>query len=643
MPPVDAAQQAMLQCFICTQSHPPTDLFTHISKVHNFECGLHSDWSPHSDTVLNLLTTKFSQNQCLICFAKFDDTKKFRKHFKKEREKHKVLNVAGDEDFVKFKDLPGYQKLAELFLADGSTDSKGSTPPNLSRRSSVANTFHKGNDDMDVQMESHANPHPHPQSNGDHSCKSCGVVVGPSSLTVSVSQVSTTSSKTGVSKETQTSTSHAQTCTLHVDMQMNLGEKTDAELKDEVIRIRDYVQERRGTVSGKGKSAESGAGFDHLSGCCALLLLEHIKRQDQAETKRCPACRCEIVQKPALNRALDHQVSTYLDSLDPAARREHVEATRGAKAHYKSLKDPWGEMFPKMDIKSMTVIDEEDGVERCGACNWEVVDNECTNCKRTFGGPEGGLRFDDDDDDDGENGEDGESNSDDEGDHYIERPPRRPNVRTHRRMETDSEEQEDSEELDDSDMDDFIVNDDENDEGGNDHSSERDSESDYRPSTSRSSRRQRLSSSQHLDDDESEFGGGDEYGIMSRDYSDVEGAMDEEGDYSGGESRNAVVQIDVEDGSDIMGGISRANGHGGNARRVVVPASRRRVLDSEDEREEEQNENEFHENSPGVRLPSTKRRRQTSIQDSEEENKGEAEEMEESAMKRPRRYIADSD
>ncbi|KAJ3031664.1 hypothetical protein HDV00_008225 [Rhizophlyctis rosea] len=47
---------------------------------------------------------------------------------------------------------------------------------------------------------------------------------------------------------------------------------------------------------------------------------------------------------------------------------------------YKTLADPWSGYFDR----PAAIVDDEDGVTRCGRCNWEIVDGVCANCGALF-------------------------------------------------------------------------------------------------------------------------------------------------------------------------------------------------------------------------------------------------------------------
>lgn len=98
----------------------------------------------------------------------------------------------------------------------------------------------------------------------------------------------------------------------------------------------------------------------------------------------CPTCRSDIDTKPRLNLSLrdmaklvtEMMVDCTLD-LDEKRRLRRVAQDR-ARAYDDDFRDNalFGELF---DLAT-TMIDNLDGVPRCGLCGWEVHGLECDHC-----------------------------------------------------------------------------------------------------------------------------------------------------------------------------------------------------------------------------------------------------------------------
>lgn len=132
----------------------------------------------------------------------------------------------------------------------------------------------------------------------------------------------------------------------------------------------------------------------------------------------CPICRSIIGDsKPVLNhtvKAIIDQLISYINIQKLATptfqtwRREKDEEFEEDRANdfpwLKKIKEHWGR----------AVVDAEDGVPRCSACHWELIDGQCENCgrhvmgwqDRTDGDELDGEEEDDDEDEDEDEEED---------------------------------------------------------------------------------------------------------------------------------------------------------------------------------------------------------------------------------------------
>lgn len=78
------------------------------------------------------------------------------------------------------------------------------------------------------------------------------------------------------------------------------------------------------------------------------------------QTVECPMCRSEIPQEPVPNLVLMDQIEKFTNKCNDIAIH---------KMDY-----GW-----KKYVKPLVIKDEEDGVERCLVCHWEIFGDEC-NC-----------------------------------------------------------------------------------------------------------------------------------------------------------------------------------------------------------------------------------------------------------------------
>lgn len=137
----------------------------------------------------------------------------------------------------------------------------------------------------------------------------------------------------------------------------------------------------------------------------------------------CPICRSIIGEtKPILNHSVKNIIVALIDDISLTAKKLHLKDYKSYKQKLESWEKEKNEEF-SIDkandfpwLKKIAsnwgraVVDTEDGVPRCSACHWELVDGHCENCGRTMVGWQDrtdGDELDDDDDDDDEENEGG--------------------------------------------------------------------------------------------------------------------------------------------------------------------------------------------------------------------------------------------
>ncbi|KAI5960438.1 PSH1 [Candida pseudojiufengensis] len=126
----------------------------------------------------------------------------------------------------------------------------------------------------------------------------------------------------------------------------------------------------------------------------------------------CPTCRHKIKYKPTLNLQLDeickNMIEIIIDSkLDSSLQKRQIEGYATYESHSKD-KSIFGELFHNY---TFTMLDNSDGVPRCGNCNWEAHGTVCLHC---------GCRFRNSDDEDGDSSEDEDDDDDDEDDEFYQ-------------------------------------------------------------------------------------------------------------------------------------------------------------------------------------------------------------------------------
>lgn len=129
----------------------------------------------------------------------------------------------------------------------------------------------------------------------------------------------------------------------------------------------------------------------------------------------CPICRSIIGEtKPILNHSVKNIIVALIDDLSQTAKELHLKDYKSYKQKLESWEREKNEEFSVDKANDFpwlkkiasnwgrAVVDTEDGVPRCSACHWELVDGHCENCGRTMVGWQDrtdGDELDDDDDD----------------------------------------------------------------------------------------------------------------------------------------------------------------------------------------------------------------------------------------------------
>lgn len=131
----------------------------------------------------------------------------------------------------------------------------------------------------------------------------------------------------------------------------------------------------------------------------------------------CPVCRMAIGEnKPVVNHSLKRVIDLTLEKfkhLEEMVVHDQEEIDKNLDAWYREKNEEFesdkASDFPWLKkIASnwgRAVVDDEDGVPRCSACHWELIDGHCENCGRQMVGWQSrtdGDELDDDIDEDDE-------------------------------------------------------------------------------------------------------------------------------------------------------------------------------------------------------------------------------------------------
>ncbi|CAI5758359.1 unnamed protein product [Candida verbasci] len=142
-------------------------------------------------------------------------------------------------------------------------------------------------------------------------------------------------------------------------------------------------------------SIECGHSF------CYSCLLEWFKNK-----LTCPTCRFKIKNKPIINLKLKDickNVIEFMIEHNPNDSKYLIDLKKESEAKYNldvKFKRLFGSVFQN---STLTLIDNSDGVPRCGNCHWEAHGSVCLHCGTRF---RFAIDSDDDDEDDDEEFED---------------------------------------------------------------------------------------------------------------------------------------------------------------------------------------------------------------------------------------------
>lgn len=115
----------------------------------------------------------------------------------------------------------------------------------------------------------------------------------------------------------------------------------------------------------------------------------------------CPTCRTELEQPPILNLQLKDMSRNITDMVidtmeDNVHRKELDDARQGVLDEHENCKS---NLFGDAFKSALTLIDNSDGVPRCGNCHWEAHGSVCLHCGTTFRVPRNDLYYDSEDGD----------------------------------------------------------------------------------------------------------------------------------------------------------------------------------------------------------------------------------------------------
>lgn len=131
----------------------------------------------------------------------------------------------------------------------------------------------------------------------------------------------------------------------------------------------------------------------------------------------CPTCRTDLEQPPSLNvqlRTISRSITELMAEVSgPVQGQQMLNAMTDANEEYQRSYES-GDLFEGIFKKlALTLIDNSDGVPRCGNCHWEAHGSSCLHCGTRFR-----ISRDDDyyDSDDGDAYDEDENENDNAGD-----------------------------------------------------------------------------------------------------------------------------------------------------------------------------------------------------------------------------------
>ncbi|KAF3990227.1 hypothetical protein FT663_03271 [Candidozyma haemuli var. vulneris] len=122
-----------------------------------------------------------------------------------------------------------------------------------------------------------------------------------------------------------------------------------------------------------------------------------------ANKVNCPTCRTELEQPPVLNIRLKdiskNITDIIIETMEDTHHKEQLESAR------QSILDDYEEAKNKKSLfddafdSALTLVDNSDGVPRCGNCHWEAHGSTCLHCGARFRVPRQDSYFDSEDGD----------------------------------------------------------------------------------------------------------------------------------------------------------------------------------------------------------------------------------------------------
>lgn len=124
----------------------------------------------------------------------------------------------------------------------------------------------------------------------------------------------------------------------------------------------------------------------------------------------CPTCRKDLEQPPTLNvqlKTISRNITELLIDTNNEDKDEIIKSRESADAQYMQALENRS-LFDEIFKRAITLIDNSDGVPRCGNCHWEAHGSVCLHCGTRFRIPmeddyydsDNGDAYDEDDEED---------------------------------------------------------------------------------------------------------------------------------------------------------------------------------------------------------------------------------------------------
>ncbi|KAJ3273059.1 hypothetical protein HDV01_004836 [Terramyces sp. JEL0728] len=88
----------------------------------------------------------------------------------------------------------------------------------------------------------------------------------------------------------------------------------------------------------------------------------------------------ECGTNPVCNRYAEYHVEQMISKLKEPRKTEVLDRVKEEKEEFVKKKDPWHSWKRPVQY----IIDNDDGVTRCGTCGWEIEDGVCENCNARY-------------------------------------------------------------------------------------------------------------------------------------------------------------------------------------------------------------------------------------------------------------------